>query len=56
MKPKTKRNNWLRYGFQWVVLSVIIILVFFPGITKIGSPDFEAFVHLGVFRHWAAIF
>ncbi len=47
MKPKTKRNNWLRYGFQWVVLSVIIILVFFPGITKIGSPDFEAFCPFG---------
>lgn len=47
MKPKTKSTNWPRLTVQWGVLAFILILAFLPGLTKITTPDFEAYCPFG---------
>jgi polyferredoxin len=47
MKLKTKGTNWPRLAFQWGVILFILILAFFPKITGITSPDFEAYCPFG---------
>ena len=47
MKPKTKNTNWPRLIVQWGVIAFILILAFLPGITKINTPDFEAYCPFG---------
>ncbi len=47
MKRKTKSTNWPRLIVQWGVLAFILILAFFPKLTKISAPDFEAYCPFG---------
>ncbi len=47
MKLKTKGINWLRLTLQWGVILFILILAFLPDLTKIGTPDFEAYCPFG---------
>ncbi|MCF6332730.1 MAG: 4Fe-4S binding protein [Draconibacterium sp.] len=47
MKLKTKGINWLRLTLQWGVILLILILAFLPDLTKIGTPDFEAYCPFG---------
>ncbi|MBN1822263.1 MAG: 4Fe-4S binding protein, partial [Prolixibacteraceae bacterium] len=47
MKLKTKRVNWPRLTVQWIVVIVILILIFIPGLIITGTPDFEAYCPFG---------
>ncbi len=47
MKLKIKGTNWPRLAVQWGVVLFILLLAFFPGITGIASPDFEAYCPFG---------
>ncbi|WP_321372717.1 4Fe-4S binding protein [uncultured Draconibacterium sp.] len=47
MKPKTKSTNWPRLTVQWGVLAFILVLAFLPDLTKINTPDFEAYCPFG---------
>jgi len=47
MKPKIKSTNWPRLIVQWGVLAFILILAFLPDLTKITTPDFEAYCPFG---------
>jgi len=47
MKLFNKRTNWPRYIIQWGVIVFMLALAFLPGITKIATPDFEAYCPFG---------
>uniref|UniRef100_UPI003216BA6D 4Fe-4S binding protein n=1 Tax=uncultured Draconibacterium sp. TaxID=1573823 RepID=UPI003216BA6D len=47
MKIKTKGTNWPRLVAQWGVILFILILAFLPQLTKITTPDFEAYCPFG---------
>lgn len=47
MKLKTKGTNWPRLTVQWGVILFILILAFMPQLTKITTPDFEAYCPFG---------
>ncbi|MDX8340000.1 4Fe-4S binding protein [Draconibacterium sp. IB214405] len=47
MKLKTKNTNWPRLIAQWGVVAFILILAFLPDLTKINTPDFEAYCPFG---------
>ena len=47
MKLFNKRTNWPRYIIQWGVIVFMLALAFLPGLTKITTPDFEAYCPFG---------
>lgn len=47
MKLKTKKINWPRLAIQWGVVLFILVLAFLPKLTKIATPDFEAYCPFG---------
>jgi polyferredoxin len=47
MKLFNKKINWPRLTIQWVVIFFILILFFFPKLTNIDIPDFEAYCPFG---------
>ncbi len=47
MKLFNKRTNWPRYIIQWGVIVFMLALAFLPGLTKIATPDFEAYCPFG---------
>lgn len=47
MKLKTKGTNWPRLVMQWGVILFILILAFLPKLTKVATPDFEAYCPFG---------
>jgi len=47
MKHKNNKINWPRLTIQWGVIFFILILFFFPKLTNIDTPDFEAYCPFG---------
>jgi len=47
MKHKNNKTNWPRLTIQWGVIFFILILFFFPKLTNIDTPDFEAYCPFG---------
>lgn len=47
MKLKIKGTNWPRLVTQWGVILFILILAFLPKLTKVATPDFEAYCPFG---------
>ncbi len=47
MKLINKRTNWPRLLIQWGVIVFILVLAFLPELTKIATPDFEAYCPFG---------
>ena len=47
MKLINKKTNWPRLIIQWGVIVFMLILAFLPELTKIATPDFEAYCPFG---------
>lgn len=47
MKIKTRKKNWLRHTLQWGIILFVLILAFAPKLTKITTPNVEAYCPFG---------